>query len=74
MEKQMDKQIQDKLRNKRKIEKDEESVKPRIINDEMIRSYIKDYNKDNRIFDKNDMHLWELEHLSLSYKSKCLCN
>jgi hypothetical protein len=40
----------------------------------MIRSYIKDYNKDNRIFEKNDMYLWELEHLSLSYKSKCPCN
>lgn len=58
------------MRNQRKIEKDEESVKPRIINDEMIRTYIKDYNKDNKIFDKNDMPIWELEHLSLSYKSK----
>lgn len=27
------------------------------------------YNRENRIFDKNDMPLWELTHLSLSYKN-----
>jgi Leucine-rich repeat (LRR) protein len=27
------------------------------------------YNKENRIFDKDDMSLWELTHLSLSYKN-----
>lgn len=27
------------------------------------------FNRENRIYDKNDMPLWELSHLSLSYKN-----
>ena len=63
-------QIQKRLRGQRKIEKDEESVKPTIINEGLIREYIKHYNKENKIFDNDDMPTWELEHLSLSFKSK----
>jgi len=63
-------QIQHRLRGQRKIEKDEESVKPTIINEGLIREYIRYYNKENRIYDMDDMPAWELEHLSLSYKSK----
>ena len=27
------------------------------------------YNRDNKIFDKNDEPLWNLNHLALSYKN-----
>jgi hypothetical protein len=63
-------QIQKRLRGQRKIEKDEESVKPTIINEGLIREYIRHYNKENKIFDMDDMPAWDLEHLSLSFKSK----
>ena len=33
------------------------------------REYLINYNKENRIFEKDDMPIWELTHLSLSYKS-----
>ena len=35
----------------------------------MIRQYLVQYNKENKIFDANDLPLWELTHLSLSYKN-----
>ena len=35
----------------------------------LFRDYLVQYNKENRIFDKDDMSLWELTHLSLSYKN-----
>lgn len=66
----MRKNIQETLTKQRKIEKDEESVKPTIINEPLIREYIRNYNKENRIYDMDGMPAWELEHLSLSYKSK----
>jgi hypothetical protein len=66
----MAKPIREKLQNKRKIEKEEESVKPTIINDSLIKDYIRTYNKENKIFDQDDLPIWELEHLSLSFKSK----
>jgi hypothetical protein len=28
------------------------------------------YHKDNKIFDQDDMKIWDLTHLSLSYQSK----
>lgn len=34
-----------------------------------MRQYLIQYNKDNKIFDRNDDPLWNLEHLSLSYKN-----
>lgn len=69
------------MKDKAKIEKEKETVKPTVINDKLIRyiactSFFRDYliqhNKENRVFDNDDMPLWELAHLSLSYKSKPL--
>ena len=66
----MAKAIQNRLQNKRKIDKEEESVKPMIVNDTLIKDYIRTYNKENKIFDMDDMPVWELTHLQLSFKSK----
>ena len=33
------------------------------------REYIIQYNKERRIFDEDDVHIWELDHLCLSYKN-----
>lgn len=57
------------LKSKAKIEKEKESVQPTVINDTLIRQYIVQYNKENKIFDMNDMPLWNLDHLQLSYKN-----
>ena len=61
--------ISTKLKIKQKIEKEKETVKPTVINDTLIQEYLITYNKENRIFDDDDMPLWELTHLSLSYKN-----
>ena len=34
-----------------------------------LREYLINYNRENRIFEKDDVPIWELTHLSLSYKS-----
>lgn len=65
----MNKEIQETLKEKRKVEKDKLSVRPTVINDDLIRKYLVEYNKENKIFDKDDMDLWELTHLALSYKN-----
>jgi hypothetical protein len=39
------------------------------FNNTIGREYLVTYNRENRIYDKNDMPLWELTHLSLSYKN-----
>lgn len=65
----MNQDISKKLKTKAKTEKEKETVKPTVINDTLIREYLIMYNKENRIFDNDDMSLWELTHLSLSYKS-----
>lgn len=65
----MNKEIQERLKEKRKVEKDKMSVKPTVINDDLIRKYLVQYNKDNKIFDQDNMNLWELTHLALSYKN-----
>ena len=39
------------------------------LNSNVCRDYLVQYNKENRIFDKDDLSLWELTHLSLSYKN-----
>ena len=57
------------MKSKAKIENKKESVQPTVINDTLIRNYIVEYNLENKIFDKNDMPLWELNHLQLSYKN-----
>ncbi len=64
--------IQAQLKTKQKIEKDKETVRPTVINDELITEYMIQYNRENKIFDDDDRQIWELTHLSLSFKSKCL--
>jgi len=46
-----------------------EKVRPTVISSTLISQYIKDYNKENKIFDKDDISLWNLSHLSLSYQN-----
>lgn len=53
------------LKLKDKMEKEKATVKPSVINDTMIRKYIINYNKENKIFDKNDDPVWNLTHLAL---------
>lgn len=62
--------IQNELKMKQKIEKDKESVRPTVINDSLILEYMVEYNRENKIFDDDDRRIWELTHLSLSFKSK----
>jgi hypothetical protein len=66
----MDAHTRETLKTKSKIEKDPESVKPTVINDKLIKAYMVQYHKDNKIFDQDDMKIWDLTHLSLSYQSK----
>ena len=68
-EKKLQPHIRDELKRKSKIEKDQETVKPTSINDGLITEYLYQYNKENKIFD-DQTHIWELNHLSLSFKSK----
>ena len=65
----MNTEISKRLKAKAKIEDDKETVKPTVINDVLIRRYIVQYNKENKIFDKNNEPIWHLSHLSLSYKN-----
>jgi len=65
----MNQDISKRLKSKAKTEKDQESVKPTVINDVLIKRYLVQYNKENNIFDKNDEPLWSLTHLALSYKN-----
>ena len=48
---QMDSLTRETLKTKSKIEKDPESVKPTVINDRLIKAYMVQYHKDNKIFD-----------------------
>ena len=61
--------IQDQLKKKQKIEKNRETVRPTVINDQLITEYMVEYNRSNSIFDDDDRMIWELTHLSLSFKS-----
>ena len=70
----MNQDISKKLKTKAKTEKEKETVKPTVINDSLIRDYLIIFNKENRIFDNDDMPLWELTHLALSYKSNSRLN
>mmetsp|Transcript_8859 Transcript_8859/g.7836 ORF Transcript_8859/g.7836 Transcript_8859/m.7836 type:complete len:566 (+) Transcript_8859:2-1699(+) len=46
-----------------------ESVRPTVISSTLIAQYIRDYNRENKIFDKDDLDLWDLDHMSLSYQN-----
>ena len=61
--------VRDRLKTKSKIEREAETVKPTVINDMLIENYMVTDNKENKIFDKPDMRIWDLTHLALSYKS-----
>lgn len=50
-------------------EKEKETVQPTVINDDLIKSYQERYNKENKIFEKDKEPIWNLTHLSLSYKN-----
>ena len=62
--------IQERLKDKQKIEREKETVRPTVINDQLITQYMVEYNRENKIFDDDDRQIWELTHLSLSFKSK----
>lgn len=64
--------IQQQLKMKQKIEREKETVRPTVINDVLIMEYMVEYNRENKIFDDEDRRIWELDHLSLSFKSKFL--
>lgn len=65
--------IQNELKMKQKIERDKETVRPTVINDSLILEYMVEYNRENKIFDDDERRIWELTHLSLSFKSKYCC-
>ncbi|CAI2362369.1 unnamed protein product [Moneuplotes crassus] len=46
-----------------------ESVRPTVINSDLISEYYRDYNRENKIFNKDDTPLWEFTHLALSYRN-----
>ncbi len=56
-------EIKKNLKDKAKTEKDKETVKPTVINDYLIEEYLVQYNRENKIFGKDDTPLWELTHL-----------
>ena len=43
----MNREVSENLKNKAKTEKNKESVKPTVINDDLIRKYLIEYNKEN---------------------------
>ena len=65
----MNKDLGDRLKKKEKVDREAEAVQPGVINDSIIKKYIIDYNKENKIFDRDDMPVWELSHLAISYKN-----
>ena len=56
-------EIQNQFKNKQKIEKDKETVRPTVINDDLIRQYMVEYNRENKIFDDDEREIWQLTHL-----------
>lgn len=50
----MNAQIQESLKKKATIDKDKNSLKSAVINDDLIKEYYFEYNKENKIYDKND--------------------
>ena len=62
--------VREHLKKKQQIEFEKETVKPTVINDNLIQEYLITYNRENKIFDEDEKPIWELEHMSLSFKSK----
>jgi len=44
-------------------------VQPASICEELIRKYMVNYHREEKVFDREDMKTWELTHLELSYKN-----
>lgn len=61
--------IQNELKRKQKVERNKETVRPTVINDDLISEYMVQYNRENKIFDDDDREIWELTHLALSFKN-----
>ena len=57
------------LKKKDKMEKNKLSVKPTVISDDIIRSYLVKYNREHKIFDKDDLPLWQITNLCLEYRN-----
>ena len=68
----MQQHVRENLKFKTKIERDAETVKPTVINDKLIEDYLVTYNRENKIFDQQNMRIWDLTHLSISFKSTLL--
>lgn len=66
----MNEKTKDTFKTLSKIENKAESIKPTVINDTLIKAYMVQYHRDNKVFDSGAMHIWDLTHLSLSYQSK----
>jgi hypothetical protein len=49
------------------VQRKADTIDPNVINDEMIREYIKKYNLENKIFGQDNMPLSELLELRLSF-------
>ena len=60
--------IYSQIKTRSKVQK-MESVRPTVINSTLIRNYIEEYNRENKIFDKDHVPIWDLTHLSLSYQN-----
>jgi hypothetical protein len=60
--------IYTQIKTRSKVQK-MESVRPTVISSTLIRNYIEEYNRENKVFDKDHIPLWDLAHLSLSYQN-----
>ena len=62
--------IKSLLKTKQQIEKNKNLVQPTAIDEKLIQNYMKQYLKEEKIYDMENMMTWDLTHLSLSYSSK----
>ena len=46
-----------------------ETVDPSVINDELIKKYIREYNQENKIFGLDDIPFYDLVELRLSFQN-----
>ena len=60
--------IYTQIKTRSKVQK-MESVRPTVISSQLIRNYIEEYNRENEIYDKDHIPLWDMSHLSLSYQN-----
>jgi hypothetical protein len=62
--------IKSLLKTKQQIEKNKNLVQPTAIDEKLIAEYMKQYLREEKIYDVEKMQTWDLTHLSLSYSSK----